>query len=80
MMADPFCIKYISAISFPENKVQLIALGTGDSLVKQSPGHEEAGLGIFRVPTFIIYKNGKEVWRNLGVIEENELTGKVDEF
>lgn len=58
----PRFLKLLSAISFPDKKVRLIALG-GDSLVKQSPGHEESGLGIFRVPTFIIYENGKEINR-----------------
>jgi tetratricopeptide (TPR) repeat protein len=59
----PRFLKLLSAISFPEKKIQLIAVGGRDSLVKQSPGHEEAGLGIFRVPTFIIYKNGIEINR-----------------
>jgi hypothetical protein len=59
----PRFLKLLSAISFPEKKVQLIGLGGGDSLIKQSPQHEEAGLGIFRVPTFIIYKNGVEINR-----------------
>ncbi len=59
----PRFLKLLSAVSFPDKKLQLIAVGSGDSLVKQSPGHEEAGLGIFRVPTFIIYKNGKEINR-----------------
>ncbi|HEV7783094.1 MAG TPA: thioredoxin family protein [Chitinophagaceae bacterium] len=56
----PRFLKLLSAISFPEKKIQLIAVGGSDSLVKQSPQHEEAGLGIFRVPTFIVYKNGVE--------------------
>lgn len=59
----PRFLKLLSAISFPERKVQLIGLGNGDSLVKQSPCHEEVGLGIFRVPTFIIYKDGVEINR-----------------
>jgi hypothetical protein len=59
----PRFLKLLSTISFPEKKLQLIGLGGGDSLVKQSPEHEEAGLGIFRVPTFIIYKNGVEINR-----------------
>jgi tetratricopeptide (TPR) repeat protein len=59
----PRFLKLLSAISFPEKKVQLIALGSGDSLVKQSPQHEEAGLGIYRVPTIIIYENGVESGR-----------------
>lgn len=59
----PRFLKLLSAFGFPEEKVRLIGLGGNDSLVKQSPGHEEAGLGIFRVPTFIIYKNGAEINR-----------------
>ena len=59
----PRFLKLLSAISFPDKKVQLIALGGSDSLVKQSPQHEEAGLGIFRVPAFIIYRNGVEINR-----------------
>jgi len=59
----PRFLKLLAAVSFPEKKIQLIAVGAADSLVKQSPQHEEAGLGIFRVPVFIIYKNGVEVNR-----------------
>jgi len=59
----PHFLKTLSAISFPDKKIHLIAVGTGDSLVKQSPQHEEAGLGIYRVPAFIIYKNGVEINR-----------------
>ncbi len=59
----PRFLKLLSAISFPDKKVQMIGVGNSDSLVKQGPGHEEAGLGIFRVPTFIIYKNGVEINR-----------------
>ena len=59
----PRFLKLLSLISFPENKIQLIGVGTGDTLVKQSPQHEEKGLGIFRVPVFIIYKNGVEMNR-----------------
>lgn len=59
----PRFLKLLNSISFPEKKTEIIALGDSDSLYKQSPGHEEAGLGIFRVPTFIIYKNGVELNR-----------------
>lgn len=59
----PRFLKLLSSISFPEKQYQLIAVGGSDSLVKQSPQHEEAGLGVFRVPVFIIYKNGKELNR-----------------
>lgn len=59
----PRFLKLLSAISFPEKNVQLIGLGSSDSLYKQSPTQEEAGLGIYRVPTFIFYKNGIEINR-----------------
>lgn len=59
----PRFMKLLQSISFPEKRVELVGLGGSDSLYKQSPGHEEAGLGIFRVPVFIIYRDGKEVNR-----------------
>jgi thiol-disulfide isomerase/thioredoxin len=59
----PRFIKLLHELSFSAKKIKLIALGGGDSLVKQSPQHEEAGKGIFRVPTFILYKNGTELGR-----------------
>jgi tetratricopeptide (TPR) repeat protein len=59
----PRLLKVLDGIGFSEKKLQLIALGGGDSLVKQSPQHEEAGKGIFRVPTVIVYRNGVELNR-----------------
>lgn len=59
----PRFYKLLEAIGFPMDKVMLIATGASDSLYKQSPQHEEAGLGIFKVPTFIFYKNGNEINR-----------------
>jgi thiol-disulfide isomerase/thioredoxin len=59
----PRFMKLMNEISFPANKIKIITVGDGDSLYKQSPKHEEKGLGIFRVPTFIIYKNGEELNR-----------------
>lgn len=59
----PRFLKLLNTLSFPDKKIKLIALGGGDSLTKQSPEHEESGKGIFRVPTFIIYRSGIEVNR-----------------
>ncbi|MCP9751833.1 thioredoxin family protein [Ferruginibacter sp. HRS2-29] len=59
----PRFMKLLDAAGFPLSKVTLIATGGGDSLYKQSPQHEEAGLGIYKVPTFIFYRNGKEIHR-----------------
>ena len=58
----PRMFKILDNLSIPKQNIQLIAVG-GDSLYKQSPEHEESGLGIFRVPTIIVYKNGIEINR-----------------
>ena len=36
--------------------------------------------GVKSIPTFIIYKDGKEVWRHLGEMEGSELLSKVESF
>jgi thiol-disulfide isomerase/thioredoxin len=59
----PRFIKLMNEMGIAESKIQIIALGNSDSLQKQSPTGEEKGLGIFRVPVFIVYKNGKEINR-----------------
>ncbi len=59
----PRFLKLMQDISFPSPQILLIGVGGSDSLYKQSPDHEEQGKGIFRVPTFIILKNGKEMAR-----------------
>ncbi|MGC4035345.1 MAG: hypothetical protein QM764_05235 [Chitinophagaceae bacterium] len=59
----PRFLKIMAELNVPDNKIKLIAVGGSDSLYKQSPSHEENGKGIFRVPTFIIYKKGREINR-----------------
>jgi tetratricopeptide (TPR) repeat protein len=59
----PRMLKVLDETGFPQKNLQVIGLGGSDSLVKQSPQHEEAGKGIFRVPTVIVYRNGTEVNR-----------------
>ena len=59
----PRFYKIIEAAKFPRNQLQVIALNKTEEAYKQSPNHEEKGLNIHRVPTFIFYKNGKEVNR-----------------
>lgn len=59
----PRFMKILNDISFPLRQVQMIGVGGIDSLYKQSPQHEEAGKGIFRVPVFIVYRNGVEINR-----------------
>jgi len=47
----------------PEKKLAVIGVGDNDSLTKQSPQRQEVGKGVFRVPTFIVYRNGVEINR-----------------
>ena len=53
----------LDATKFPESQLEVIAVDNTDDAYKQAPNHEEKGLNIHRVPTFIFYKNGKEVNR-----------------
>ncbi|MDA3616058.1 tetratricopeptide repeat protein [Polluticaenibacter yanchengensis] len=59
----PHFIKVLNDSKFDKKHLKLIAVGGRDSLYKQSPGGEEAGKGIFRVPVFIVYKNNIEIGR-----------------
>jgi hypothetical protein len=59
----PRFFRVLHDLSFDEKNIKMIALGGSDSLYKRSPKHEEAGKGIFRVPVFIVYKNGVEINR-----------------
>ena len=59
----PRFYKIIEAAKFPEKQLQVIAVNRTEDAYKQSPNGEEKGLNIHRVPTFIFYKNGKEVNR-----------------
>ena len=55
----PYFHKIIDAANYPIKKLTIIALDRN----KESPEHEEAELNIVRVPTFILFKDGKEVNR-----------------
>ena len=59
----PRFYKILEACNFPEDQLTVIALSRKSDMYKQSPNHYEAGLNIHRVPTFIFYKNRKEVNR-----------------
>ena len=45
------------------SQIQLINLNNSDTAYKQSPGHDERGLNIRRVPTLLIFENQREVGR-----------------
>ena len=59
----PRFIKILDAANFPDENLKIVALDRRKEFYKKSPTGEEWGLNIKRVPTFIFYKNGKEVNR-----------------
>lgn len=59
----PRFLKTLDAIGFPQQNVEIIGVSNLDDAYKQSPKHEERGLEIYRVATFVFFKNGVEVNR-----------------
>lgn len=73
----PRFYKVIEAAKFPKDQLEVIALDRSEAAYKQSPNGEEKGLNVHRVPTFIFYKNGKEVNR---IVEYPKETFERDIF
>ena len=63
----PRFYKILEASNYPMEQLTSIALSRKKGMYKQSPEGHEKGLNIHRVPTFIIYKDGKEINR---IVEE----------
>lgn len=59
----PKFYKVIDEVDFNTNKLSMIAVDKKPEAYKASPNGEEKGLNIHRVPTFIFYKNDKEIGR-----------------
>jgi thiol-disulfide isomerase/thioredoxin len=59
----PRMYKILDYCQVNPSQVQLINLNNSDTAYKQSPGHEEQGLNIRRVPTLLIFENDREVGR-----------------
>ena len=59
----PRFYKILDVAGFPLDRVTTVGVNNARDTYKQSPGGEEEGLNIHRVPTFIFYKNGKEMNR-----------------
>ncbi len=59
----PRFYKILEACDFPMEQLKVVAVSSKPNMYKQSPNHDEAGLNIHRVPTFIFYKDQKEVNR-----------------
>jgi thiol-disulfide isomerase/thioredoxin len=58
----PRFLKIMDRVGFDSKKIKFIAVDSGKDY-KQSPGGETLSKGIYRVATFIVLKNGKEVNR-----------------
>ena len=59
----PRMAKIWNDVSIPESRLELIGVSDSSAFYKQSPTHEEQGLNVYRVPTFIVYQKGKEIGR-----------------
>ncbi|PKH49986.1 hypothetical protein CXF68_04390 [Tenacibaculum sp. Bg11-29] len=59
----PKFYKVIDQANFDKDQLEMIAVDRKPEAYKASPNGEEKGLNIHRVPTFIFYKNNKEVGR-----------------
>ena len=59
----PRLMRLLKEIKFPEKNIALIGVDDSTEVYKQSPKRLEAGLNIYRVPTFIIYEGKNEVSR-----------------
>lgn len=59
----PRMLKVLEQIGWSADQIEIIGVSNVDSAYKQSPTHEERGLGIYRVPTFVLSHKGKEIGR-----------------
>lgn len=59
----PRFLKIMEELDFGPDKLRIICVDRGWGNYKKSPGGEENGKNIHRVPTFIFYRNGKEMGR-----------------
>ncbi len=59
----PRMMRLLKEINFSEKNIALIGVDDSTEVYKQSPKRLEAGLNIYRVPTFIIYEGKNEVAR-----------------
>jgi tetratricopeptide repeat protein len=73
----PRMYKLLDYLGVPPSQVQLINVNNHDSAYKQSPGHEEKGLNIHRVPDLLIYDSSRELGR---VVESPVISWEKDVF
>jgi tetratricopeptide (TPR) repeat protein len=71
----PRFMKVLDVLKVDESNLEIISLSNTKEAYKQSPTHEEKGKLIFRVPTFIVYKNEVEIGR---IVESPVTSLEVD--
>ena len=59
----PRFYKLLDELKFDRRKIKLVTVDRTFQNYKQSPGREEVGQNIHRVPTFIFHKNAEEIGR-----------------
>lgn len=59
----PRFLKLLDSLDVPESQIKLIAVDNKEPLHKRSPDGEEAGLEVYRVPTIVVSRQGKELSR-----------------
>ncbi len=59
----PRICKLFDYCGVSQAQVQFIMVDNHDSVYKQSPGHEERGLNIHRVPDLLVFEHGRELGR-----------------
>eukprot|EP01035_Chromulina_nebulosa_P062776 gene62776-85857_t len=59
----PRMVHLLQKVGYSDDSIRIILVDNAPAAYKQSPQHEELGKNIFRVPTFIVYKNNKELGR-----------------
>lgn len=59
----PRMLKILAAAGFDSSKLQLVFVNNTAEQYKKSPGHEEQGKNIVRVPTLIVYNSKTELGR-----------------
>lgn len=71
----PRIIKMLEDANFPLNQLKIVGVDRRKQFYKKSPGGEEWGLDIRKVPTLIFLKNGREVNR---IVESPIVSLEVD--
>ena len=59
----PRILKLVDAMGFPRDALELVAVDSAEGWHKRSPGGEERGLEIYRVPTLIVRRGATEIGR-----------------